>query len=180
MNNPQNQRQPHPGQHHYQHHPYQHPQQNAEKVIRVIKQSRRAIFGNYIAIAGLFYFSYYSFLGSIDNPNLKSFAWLFLASGAAILAYSEFQINSKKLIITSKRAILNEGILSKNNITIKYSSITEIISKQMFHQRILNYGKLSIRTAGMNREEDLTINHIPSPDLAKRMLEHFMIGEHKV
>lgn len=157
---------------HAEHYPHEVP----EKVLRVVKQSRRAIFGNYFVIFALYFFGYYGIMKNTQSNVLRQLGWFFIGAATIALIYSEVKINYKKLIISNKRAVLDEGILNKHYITIRYSSITEIILQQKFYQRLSNYGSIVIRTSGIKREQDLSIDFISNPVYVKKLLEHFMIG----
>jgi len=168
-----------PHQYHRQHHHVQqHPP--AEKVVRMVRQSRRAILGNYITVIAFGYLSYFSFINVSTSSALVQFAWFFGLVALVALIYSEITIHYKRLIITNKRAILHEGILKKHHITIRYSTITEVITTQRFYQRILNYGNVVIRTSGMKHDQDLKIDLVSNPFYVKKLLEHYMLNQHNI
>ncbi|MFH1828292.1 MAG: PH domain-containing protein [Nanoarchaeota archaeon] len=152
-------------------------QQQQERTLKYAKRARRGFLINYIMILASFYMAIYSFN---QGDNLKIFAWLFLGFGAVMLLYAELRIIKKRLIITDRRAILEEGIFSKHSTTIRYSSITEVTSRQNILQRILNIGTLHIKTAGIKTEHDLVILGVGSPLKIKGMIEHFMTQTHHV
>ncbi len=151
-----------------------------EKVVKVVKRSRRGLLFTYVLVILFFYLAYYSWFVKGRSKTLDLFGSLFFLIGIFIWIYGEVKINYKKLIISNKRAVLQEGIFQRHSTTIKYSSITEVVAKQSLMQRLLNYGDLSIRTSGAKKDYELSIEKVPRPFKVKEVLEHFIFAEHKV
>lgn len=155
-------------------------QEKPEKVIKTVKKSRRAMLLTYILIVVFFYFAFYSWFIRERSRTLDIFASLFFLVGVFILVYGEFKISYKKLIISNKRAVLQEGIFHRHSTTIRYSGITEVTAKQSFSQRLLGYGDLGIMTSGSKKDYELSIDKVPNPQKVKELLEHFIFSGHKL
>ncbi|MBW2983815.1 PH domain-containing protein [Candidatus Woesearchaeota archaeon] len=151
-----------------------------EKVIKVVKKSRKSLFFTYFLVVMFFYLAYYSWFIRIRSKMLDVFASLFLLAGIFIWTYGEFKIRYKKLAISNKRAVLQEGIFHRHDTTIRYAGITEVTAKQSFMQRLLGYGDLTIMTSSAKKDYELSIESVPSPFRVKGLLEHFIFAEHKV
>jgi len=152
--------------------PYQRTQTTPqEKVLFFVKKSRKAYLDRYIMIILLVGLASYSF--TRKTILMSRFFWIFLIIAAFLLIVSEILLHTKRLIVTNRRSILNEGILKHHSTTINYSLITEISSRQSFFQRILNVGDLTIHTSG-GKLHDLNIDRISSPGKIKKTMEHLM------
>ena len=155
-------------------------QEPSEKIIKNARLSRRGFLFQYAIIISALVLAFYSRSLLEKGRVLGLFSNIFLIVALFLLAYAEIKIRYKRLIISNKRAVLEEGIFKKHSTTIRYTTITEIISRQSFMQRLLLYGTLSIKTAGGTKEHELTIEKIGNPQKIKRIMDHFMLAEHKV
>ena len=155
-------------------------QERPEKMIKVIRSSRKGLLLKYLAAVFLFSIAYYSWFVKGRTLILDAVASFSTLIGVFILAYGEFSTRYKKVIVYNKGAVLEEGIFNRNSTTINYSRITEVSVKQSVFQRMLRIGKIDIRTASSSKDHVLSIENIPHPFKAKRLLEHFMFAEHKV
>ena len=151
-----------------------------ERVIKVVRRSRRGLLPVYLFVILFFYLAYYSWFVKGGSETLELFASMFFLAGIFIWIYGEIKINYKKLAISNKRAVLQEGIFRRHSTTIRYSSITEVVAKQSVLQRLLGCGDLSIRTSGAKKEYELSIERVPNPFKVKELLEHFIFAGHKV
>ena len=109
---------------------------------------------------------------------LKTFAYLFFLIGIISLIVGEVKVKYSKLTITDRKLLLKEGILKKHETAIRYSSITEVVSRQNFIERVFNFGDLTLRTSGAKKEYEIIIKKIANPAKTKQLIERFMIGAH--
>jgi uncharacterized membrane protein YdbT with pleckstrin-like domain len=146
-----------------------------EKVIYSAIKVRRARWHLYMTSIIFVGLALYSWVFDIGFNETNLFGAIFLFFGMVLITYLEITIRVKRIIISNKRLIIDEGILSKQSMTIKYPMITEIIVKQSFSQRILGYGDIYIHTAG-TQFQDIVMDSFTNPMKIKQTIEHFMHG----
>ncbi|MBN1385921.1 PH domain-containing protein [Candidatus Woesearchaeota archaeon] len=108
----------------------------------------------------------------IDQKTLTFLTLILLFLSFATFVYIHIRIYSKKLNISESSLVMDEGILNKHHLTIRYPNITEIGVTQNFFARMLNYGNLYIRTSGASQKE-FRIDKISHPIHVKNIIEKF-------
>ena len=145
-----------------------------EKVLLVRNQSRISLAGYYIVFVLGVGLGIYSLRK--ESKVLETFAYVYFLIALVFLMIGEKNVRYSKLTITDKKILVKEGIFKKHETAIRYSSITEVVSKQSFIDRLLNFGDLHIMTSGAKKEYDIMIKKIPGPTKTKKLIEGFMIS----
>ena len=149
----------------------------AEKVLLVRNRSRINLIGYYIIFILGIVLGVYSLTKESDKAIiLKTFAYVYFLIAIISLITGEVKVRYSRLTITDRKLLLKEGILKKHETAIRYSSITEVVSKQSFIERLFNFGDLTIRTSGAKKEYEIIIRKISNPAKTKELIEGFMIG----
>jgi len=145
-----------------------------ERSLLVRNQSRISLLGYYVVFILGVGLGIYSLMK--ESELLKTFAYVYFLIAIISLIIGEKKVHYNRLTITDKKVVVKEGILKRHETAIRYSSITEVVSKQNFLERMLNFGDLHIRTSGAKKEYDITIENIPDPTKTKNIIERFMIS----
>jgi len=82
----------------------------------------------------------------------KTFAWMPLALGIAILFATVIKRNSSDFAVTNKRVMMKVGVFSTRSIELLLTKIEAIAVNQSFIGRIFGYGDIVVTGSGGTRE----------------------------
>lgn len=151
-------------------------EEKPEKVVKTVKRSRKSLSFSYSMAVLLFLASlYFRFIIRIDIISALS-----LLVGVFILAFNEFGVRYKELVVSNKRTVLKEGFSHKHSTTINYDKIIHILVTQNLFQKMVKCGNLVITTEGAKRKRKFVMDKIRDPLKVKKLLEHFMFAGHKL
>lgn len=101
---------------------------------------------------------------------------LVLCFGAGLVIFLVWWIKTQNttLIVTDKRTILQEGILSRNINEVMHSHVRNIQINQSPMQRIFNTGTIKIASAGTG-DIEISASGIPAPNRIKSVIDHYRL-----
>lgn len=74
------------------------------------------------------------------------------------------------LLITTRRVIDREGLLSKNTSEVMIKDIRQVMIKQSFFERIVNVGTISLSSSAGEGVE-VSMDHVAKPEHVKRVID---------
>ena len=137
-----------------------------EKIIFVLKPSRRAFLGDYVSIMVLVLAA----IGARISVTLTFLTYMFITLSVALLIKIESGIGSKRYFITNERIIRIEGTLKKRFNSCVYNRITEMKVSQSFFEKYNNTGTLIINT-GDNKSSRIILEKISNPSEVKKKID---------
>jgi len=99
---------------------------------------------------------------------------LFVGIGLIFLLVWWVQNKNTTLIITDKRTILQQGILSRNTNEVMHAHIRNIQVQQSMMERLFNTGTIKIASAGTG-DIEITVSGIPTPNRIKAVIDHYRL-----
>ena len=101
---------------------------------------------------------------------------LILCFGAGLVILFIWWIKSQNttLIVTDKRTILQQGILSRHTNEVMHSHVRNIQINQSPMQRLFNIGTIKIASAGTG-DIEISADGIPSPNRIKAVIDHYRL-----
>ena len=78
-----------------------------------------------------------------------------------------------RFTVTTQRAIVERGIISRHVFEIELSNVRDLQLRQSFAERVLGTGTLEISSAGRDTAE-VVFNGVPSPDQVKELVRQGM------
>jgi uncharacterized membrane protein YdbT with pleckstrin-like domain len=99
---------------------------------------------------------------------------LFFGVGLVILLVWWIKSQNTTLIVTDKRTILQEGILSRNTNEVMHSHVRNIQISQNPMQRVFDIGTIKIASAGTG-DIEISASGIPSPNRIKAVIDHYRL-----
>jgi uncharacterized membrane protein YdbT with pleckstrin-like domain len=94
--------------------------------------------------------------------------------GLVILFVWWIKSQNTTLIVTDKRTILQQGILSRHTNEVMHSHVRNIQINQSPMQRIFNTGTIKIASAGTG-DIEISASGIPSPNRIKAVIDHYRL-----
>lgn len=113
----------------------------------------------------------------ISNPLLFFlYLCLILLFGVGIFLLLIWWIKSKNttLIVTDKRTILQQGLLSRYTNEVMHVHIRNISIQQNMMERLFNIGTIKIASAGTG-DIEISISGIPAPNRIKAKIDHYRL-----
>lgn len=106
-----------------------------------------------------------------NNPLLFSLCVVLIPVGVGLIALLGWYISSRarKLTLTSEELRYEEGILSKNRVEVRLSSIRSLRVNQTFFQRIFDTGDIEVFSSGDAPE--ITIKGVPHPARIRELVK---------
>ena len=101
---------------------------------------------------------------------------LILCFGVGLFILLIWWIKSQNttLIVTDKRTILQQGILSRHTNEVMHSHVRNIQISQNPMQRIFDIGTIKIASAGTG-DVEISATGIPSPNRIKAVIDHYRL-----
>ncbi|MGD1713351.1 PH domain-containing protein [Hydrocoleum sp. CS-953] len=112
-----------------------------------------------------------------SNPLLFIlYLCLILLFGVGILLLLIWWIKSQNttLIVTDKRTILQQGLLSRYTNEVMHVHIRNIQIQQNMMERLFNIGTIKIASAGTG-DIEISISGIPAPNRIKATIDHYRL-----
>ena len=112
-----------------------------------------------------------------SNPLLFiAYLCLILLFGIGLIFLLIWWIKSKNttLIVTDKRTILQQGLLSRYTNEVMHAHIRNIQVQQSMMERFFNTGTLKIASAGTG-DIEITVSGIPAPNRIKTVIDHYRL-----
>ncbi len=101
---------------------------------------------------------------------------LILLFGVGILLLLIWWIKSQNttLIVTDKRTILQQGLLSRYTNEVMHVHIRNIQIQQNMMERLFNIGTIKIASAGTG-DIEISVSGIPAPNRIKATIDHYRL-----
>ncbi len=112
-----------------------------------------------------------------SNPLLfLLYLCLILLFGVGILLLLIWWIKSQNttLIVTDKRTILQQGLLSRYTNEVMHVHIRNIQIQQNMMERLFNIGTIKIASAGTG-DIEISVSGIPAPNRIKATIDHYRL-----
>ncbi|NES88226.1 MAG: PH domain-containing protein [Okeania sp. SIO2B9] len=112
-----------------------------------------------------------------SNPLLFiAYLCLILLFGIGLIFLLIWWIKSKNttLIVTDKRTILQQGLLSRCTNEVMHAHIRNIQVQQSMMERLFNTGTIKIASAGTG-DIEITVSGIPAPNRIKTVIDHYRL-----
>ncbi|NET17561.1 MAG: PH domain-containing protein [Okeania sp. SIO1H6] len=112
-----------------------------------------------------------------SNPLLFiAYLCLILLFGIGLIFLLIWWIKSKNttLIVTDKRTILQQGLLSRYTNEVMHAHIRNIQVQQSMMERLFNTGTIKIASAGTG-DIEITVSGIPAPNRIKTVIDHYRL-----
>ena len=112
-----------------------------------------------------------------SNPLLFIiYLCMILLFGLGLLFLLVWWIKSKNttLIVTDKRTILRQGLLSRYTNEVMHTHIRNIQIQQNMIERLFNIGTIKIASAGTG-DIEITVSDIPAPNRIKAVIDHYRL-----
>ena len=112
-----------------------------------------------------------------SNPLLFiAYLGLILLFGIGLIFLLVWWIKSKNttLIVTDKRTILQQGLLSRYTNEVMHAHIRNIQVQQSMMERFFNTGTIKIASAGTG-DIEITVSGIPAPNRIKAVIDHYRL-----
>ncbi|NEP76738.1 MAG: PH domain-containing protein [Okeania sp. SIO3C4] len=112
-----------------------------------------------------------------SNPLLFiAYLCLILLFGIGLIFLLVWWIKSKNttLIVTDKRTILQQGLLSRYTNEVMHAHIRNIQVQQSMMERLFNTGTIKIASAGTG-DVEITVSGIPAPNRIKEVIDHYRL-----
>ena len=113
-----------------------------------------------------------------SNPVLFSLALLLILAfgiGLVILLGWWWKNQNTTLIITDKRTILKQGILSRSTNEVMHEHIRNIQITQSMMERVFDIGTIKIASAGTG-DIEIAVSGIPAPNRIKDIIDHYRLS----
>ncbi|NET11901.1 MAG: PH domain-containing protein [Okeania sp. SIO1H6] len=78
------------------------------------------------------------------------------------------------MIVTDKRTILQQGLLSRYTNEVMHLHIRNIQIQQNMMERLFNIGTIKIACAGTG-DVEISISGIPAPNRIKAIIDHYRL-----
>ena len=92
--------------------------------------------------------------------------------GFFVYFYEWLKMRDTRLIVTTRRTTLKEGILEKRTNEVRHADVRNVRVDQTFVQRLFGVGTLEVSSAGQG-DVEIAIKGIPDPqDIAALIHEH--------
>ncbi|MDY7004790.1 MAG: PH domain-containing protein [Cyanobacteriota bacterium] len=101
---------------------------------------------------------------------------LILLFGIGLIFLLIWWIKSKNttLIVTDKRTILQQSLLSRYTNEVMHAHIRNIQVQQSMMERLFNTGTIKIASAGTG-DIEITVSGIPAPNRIKSVIDHYRL-----
>ena len=112
-----------------------------------------------------------------SNPLLFFlYLCLILLFGVGIFLLLIWWIKSQNttLIVTDKRTILQQGLLSRYTNEVMHVHIRNIQIQQNMMERLFNIGTIKIASAGTG-DIEISVSGIPAPNRIKATIDHYRL-----
>ena len=112
-----------------------------------------------------------------SNPLLFIiYLCMILLFGLGLLFLLVWWIKSKNttLIVTDKRTILRQGLLSRYTNEVMHTHIRNIQIQQNMIERLFNIGTIKIASAGTG-DIEISVSGIPAPNRIKAVIDHYRL-----
>ena len=112
-----------------------------------------------------------------SNPLLFiAYLGLVLLFGIGLIFLLVWWIKNKNttLIVTDKRTILQQGLLSRYTNEVMHAHIRNIQVQQSMMERFFNTGTIKIASAGTG-DIEITVSGIPAPNRIKAVIDHYRL-----
>ncbi|GGA33758.1 PH domain-containing protein [Okeania sp. KiyG1] len=112
-----------------------------------------------------------------SNPLLFiAYLCLILLFGIGLIFLLVWWIKSKNttLIVTDKRTILQQGLLSRYTNEVMHAHIRNIQVQQSMMERLFNTGTIKIASAGTG-DIEIIVSGIPAPNRIKEVIDHYRL-----
>lgn len=112
-----------------------------------------------------------------SNPLLFIlYLCLILLFGLGLLLLLLWWIKSQNitLIVTDKRTILQQGLLSRYTNEVMHIHIRNILIQQNAIERLFNIGTIKIASAGTG-DIEISVSGIPAPNRIKAIIDHYRL-----
>ncbi|CCH79848.1 hypothetical protein BN12_600008 [Nostocoides japonicum T1-X7] len=110
------------------------------------------------------------------SGHVASFLW-FVAMGLWLwVAWCEAERRRNVFVITTKRILLYEGIVTRSVPMMRLSKVTDLTYHRTVPGRIFRYGTIVIESAGQEQALN-TITFLPEPDTVFAILNGALFGE---
>ena len=112
-----------------------------------------------------------------SNPLLFiAYLGLILLFGIGLIFLLVWWIKNKNttLIVTDKRTILQQGLLSRYTNEVMHAHIRNIQVQQSMMERFFNTGTIKIASAGTG-EIEIIVSGIPAPNRIKAVIDHYRL-----
>lgn len=122
-----------------------------------------------------------SFLGAlVANQAWALWAWLALVVGGALLilwltVIPVIRWRTTHFVVTSRRVLIREGVLSRHGIDIPMSRISSVQFRQTLIERMLGCGTLVIESSS---DEPLEFDDVPDVERVHSLLYAEVADEH--
>ncbi|MDJ0517589.1 MAG: PH domain-containing protein [Trichodesmium sp. MO_231.B1] len=99
---------------------------------------------------------------------------LFCGIGIFFLLIWWLHIKNTTLIVTDKRTILQQGLLSRYTNEVMHVHIRNIQIQQNMMERLFNIGTIKIACAGTG-DVEISVSGIPAPNRIKAIIDHYRL-----
>jgi uncharacterized membrane protein YdbT with pleckstrin-like domain len=105
-------------------------------------------------------------IGGVDALTLSTVAGGLGLLGFVVMSFGEAERMMLKYFFTDRKIIMQEGIIGKDFITIRYEEITDTTLDQTVIEGFFDVGKLQVNTPGTD-DSELTLHGLKNPDKYK-------------
>ena len=104
--------------------------------------------------------------------NLAVLGTILLLISVGMILYKWVVAISTTLTITDVRTTITKGIISKSTNEVQHEDVRNIRCDQNLMERLLNYGDISLSSAGQD-DMEIVADDIPDPEAVIKMIRKY-------
>jgi membrane protein YdbS with pleckstrin-like domain len=110
-----------------------------------------------------------------DAQMWLNLAWAFGVLAGIILILAQFYRWSSRFILTDRRVVLRNGLLSQRSTEFPLRNVESVLIEFPILGRLFNYGTITVRGFGGSRE---SIKRVPRPERVRELIEESQTMTH--